>query len=366
MRPFSSRHFLAIFFTSFILSLLLDYGAGPPPSVDSPLSLSLWISILLQFVLWLLGMHAWGKIFLGAVGLEKPSGVIALAAGSLLYATILFFLGTAGLLRSEMKISLFFFQAAGLALASKPSFRFGLESTLAAFPLALLFSLYALDSLVMHPYWDPLHHHLVGPRLFWEKGQIFFPEHFAASYQEGGFELLFLWPHFLFAKAGGLGLIPVQIFSQLTHSVLGFGGSLLLAFSLAARWLPNIAWRMLAVSLFAIPASLSFAIPTAKNDWGIVFWILAGFLLLAESPKTKADKHFFIAGFFWGFSFLAKLSSGFAIAGLSAIFLFRWPSRNEALSFTAAFVMGMLPRLEKLERCWQSVFSIVRGMVSWI
>lgn len=341
------RSFSALFAATFLCLIVLDFGAGSPGRVDEPLTAGLWAALLGHFLIWLLSCAAWGRVALGSLGVRSENAGLGLSVGSLLFALLMCLLGFAGLLLPGLRFFLFILEALGLALSPPRSFwKTPLKKeALAWLPLLVMFGLAALAALPVSAYWDPLHHHLSGARLFWETGRFYFPREAVASYQEGGFELLFLWPHFFFAKPGGLGLLPVQIFSQLTHAVLGFGGSLLLAHALASRWLAHPAWRALAVCLFAAPVSFRLAIPTAKNDWGLTLWLLGGFLLLCE-PKRAG--HLFrtllaTTGFIWGFAFLAKLSSGFAIAGLASVAVYKKLGPKEMLYIAAGFVAGMVP-----------------------
>jgi hypothetical protein len=347
----SYKKFLSLFASFLMIFTLFDFVAGDPGPVDQPLSFALWISLFVQFFLWISSIDSWGKILATSAGLKDCPAGVRLALGSLFYAFIALLLAWVGLLYPPMKYFLFILQSLALAWAPGELPRPRRTALIAFAPLALLFALNILDSFVIHPYWDPLHHHLAGARLFWERGQMFFPDTAIASYQEGGFELLFLWPHFLFAKANGLGLLPVQVFSQLTHSVLGFGGSLLVAGTLAEKWLPEKSWRPLAVTAFALPVSLQFAVPTAKNDWGIVLLVLAGFWILssielartAHSAKRMLRAQLALAGLMWGFAFLGKLSSGFALAGMGTLLLFRRFSLKEITIFSSGFLLGALP-----------------------
>ncbi len=348
MSPRGYRDFLIKFFTVFFIFLFLDFLSAPPGRVEDPLAAGHWISILGQFLLWVFGILAWGQVILRFVDSSLPSAGLSLATGSLLYAIIAFLLGIGELLQPDVRYFLFILQSLGLALSPLPRLVKLKWSSIAYLPLGLIFLLLALDSLPIHSYWDPLHHHLVGARQFWEAGKIYFPADSVASFQEGGFELLFLWPHFLFAKTGGLGLLPVQIFGQLTHSILGFGGTLVLAHGLIARWISHPAWRAFSLSLFAIPASLQFAIPMAKNDWGIVLWVLSGYALLTRNEENQGNPNTAISilplvGLIWGFSFIAKLSSAFAIAGLSIALLYRRPPPKGLVLFALGFVIGMAP-----------------------
>jgi len=319
--------------------------------VDQPISFALWIALVVQFFLWIYSVDSWGKILAENAGLKSCPMGVRLALGSLFYALLALLLAWMGLLYPPMRYFLFILQSLAIAWAPRERIRLEKETLIALLPLALLLFLNTIDGLVIHPYWDPLHHHLVGARQFWENGRMYFPQDSIASYQEGGFELLFLWPHYYFGKAGGLGLLPVQIFAQLTHVVLGFGGSVLLAYAIVKSWLPKAGWQILAVTMFAISGSLQFAIPTAKNDWGIVLWVLAGFWILSSIPLAaemgKSPRKIFsqltLAGLFWGFAFLGKLSSGFAIAGLAVIVFFRPRGLKEIAFLSAGFLLGGLP-----------------------
>jgi hypothetical protein len=322
-----------------LVFLALDFLGGKSVAVDIPLSPGLWLAIIGMFVLWLASLRACGLQLGKWAGVPDSPVGIHLALGSLLFAMLAWALASLGWLRPELRFFLYAFQAAALAWIPLAPFRFSARQALPWAPLTLLFALNLLDSFVIHPYWDPLHHHLVGARLFWENGRMYFPETAIAAYQEGGFELLFLWPHFYFAQAGGLGLLAVQIFAQLTHTVLGFGGSLLAAYALAKQWLPSPSWRALAVTLFALPASLQFAIPTAKNDWGIVLWIMAGLWLLGQLANRPAAA----AGMLFGFAFLAKVSAGFTLVGLPLMFFLRRGTSRPFLLFIAGCCLGALP-----------------------
>lgn len=329
------------FFAFFLFAGLLDFLAAEPQPISASISAGLWLALLSQFCLWLFAQLGWGRLLLQRLAPGSANLGMALATGSLFYASLAFFLGAFGLLRPELRWLLFAVNAAGLACflplkIERP--QFSLKSAL-YLPLALFLLLNLLDAFVIHSYWDPLHHHLLGPRLWWEEGRIYFPRHAISAYQEGGFEQLFLWPHFFFAQSGGRGLLPVQIFAQLTHLVLGLGGSLLLAHSLLRKWETRAESRPLALLLFAIPLSLQFAIPTAKNDWGIVLWVLAGFSLLSEGKKSAP-----LAGLLLGFALIAKLSAVYSVVPLLAAVFFLLPARRRNFPLLlSGIALGMIP-----------------------
>jgi hypothetical protein len=278
----------------------------------------------------------------------------------LAFALVAFFLAAASLLHPGWRFALFALNSLGIALEggllSLSSLSalslFGKKrkwrdpALLAFLPVLLLFALQIPDALLISPYWDPLHYHLVLPRLWWERGGIYFPDQAIATYQGGGFELLYLWPHFFFAQAGGKGLLPVQIFGQLTHLVFGFAASIAIAWALIERWLPTFLWRVLALTLFAGVRSLQFSVPTAKCDWGVILLVLAGFWILAYGEKRKKTewKFYLAGGVMWGFAWLAKLSSGYAIAALGLPLLLFSRLRPKQLTLLAfGFFLGALP-----------------------
>ncbi|MGE3260931.1 MAG: hypothetical protein AB7K68_04035 [Bacteriovoracia bacterium] len=332
-----------LFFLALFVGALADTLSGPPQPISATITPNLWAALLFQFVLWIAATRGWGAQIATLLGSDLPEEGKWLGLGAFFYALIAFTLSALGLLRPELRWALILLNALGIALSPSikiPRLHFILA--IAGAPIAVLLALIAIDSLVIHPYWDPLHHHLLGPRIWWEQGKVYFPREQISAYQEGGFEQLFLWPHFFFAGKGGLGLLPVQIFAQLTHFLLGFGGSLILAYSFLRREISTPSGRIFALMLFAIPASLQFGIPTAKNGWGMVLWILTAFSLLGE----RSLKATFVAAFLFGFTLLAKISSVYAILPILFLSLcfFSTLRRPKPLFLLAAgMLLGMLP-----------------------
>lgn len=332
-----------LFFLALFVGALADTLAGPPQPVGASISPNLWAALLFQFVLWIIAMRGWGAQIATLLGSDLPEEGKWLGLGAFFYALIAFTLSALGLLRPELRWALILWNALGIALSPSikiPRLHFILA--IACAPIAVLLTLLSIDSLVIHPYWDPLHHHLLGPRIWWEQGKVYFPSERISAYQEGGFEQLFLWPHFFFAGKGGLGLLPVQIFAQLTHFLLGFGGSLLLAHAFLRREIAAPGGRIFALMLFAIPASLQFGIPTAKNDWGMVLWTLTAFSLLGERTVRAT----FVSGLLFGFTLMAKISSVYAILPilLLSLFLFSTLRRPKVLlTLAGGILLGILP-----------------------
>ncbi|MGZ3712424.1 MAG: hypothetical protein ACXVBE_11750 [Bdellovibrionota bacterium] len=332
-----------LFFVSLAAGLLANHLAGIPQNIDASISANLWAALFFQFLLWLLAIRGWGAKISHLLGYANQEAGLAFGLGSFFYALIAFALGALGLLRPELRWALILLNSVGVALNPKIRLpRPGFILAVAAMPLVLILLLAGLDALVIHPYWDPLHHHLLGPRLWWEHGGIYFSPDAISAYQEGGFEQLFLWPHFFFARSGGLGLLPVQIFSQLIHCVLGFGGSILLAWSLLKKEITAPSSRLFTILLFAIPASLQFGIPTAKNDWGIVLWTLTGFVLLLEG-RTRSTA---AAGLVFGFTLMAKISAVYAILPILLTNFYFFPAFRTLKMFaalSAGVLFGVLP-----------------------
>ncbi len=309
----------ALRFVFFLAALgLLVFLAGTPLLVEEGIRANQWVAILGIFFLWAASAASWGRFFLRKIQTAETSFGLALALGFLFFAFVAFALGAAGLLLGSLRWLLLGICALGLALElphlgklPRPSLARLLRlQSLFLLPILLLVLLPGIDALYLHSFWDPLHHHLVGPRLWWESQRIYFPTNYVGAYQEGGFELLFLWPHFFFAAEGGRGLLPVQIFSQLAHFT-AYVAALSLGWQLA--WGKEFRLRCVALALFASPAALLFAIPTAKNDWGIIVWVLAGFVLLLQAKGRSA---FLCCGLLWGMAVLGKFTAVFAVGGL--------------------------------------------------
>ncbi len=187
-----------------------------------------------------------------------------------------------------------------------------LESRAIGFLIVLLIALFLLQGFKLPAHGDAFIYSLMAPRYWVDTGRIWIPESHPYFGQAGSWDTLYLWGHVLLGQSQGRGLIAAQHFAQWMHVFFGFLGSALVLNALLGKVFTalTVQWRWLAVfGALTVPALMTFA-SLAKNDWGSIFWTLAGTLLIIQ-PRTH-----FLAGLFLGFAFTAKFSTAYCIVGV--------------------------------------------------
>jgi hypothetical protein len=304
-----------------------------------------WVEELGAFLIfssWALSTWSWGLLLSHTI---QVSNQLALALGTLWMALLASGLGHLGWMGFGLTIPWQLLSLMGpllLVLFKVPlkPLTLGLKATLLEIfdfprprrfkfvPLLLVLSVFALAILgfaaasMGNYFHDPLWYHLVGPRLWFEEGRIFFPESFLQTFQAGTWDYLHLWANAFLAGPQGGGLNAVQLFGQWTHFFLGFfpAGFVLCKIlkKLNGKTTP---WLALAVTGAMYTPTLGYLGTIAKNDWGIIFWILTAFGQWTNDshPLRKS----LITGLLVGAAFSSKFTAAFSIAPLFGWFLLK-------------------------------------------
>jgi hypothetical protein len=295
-------------------TLLLRASASP----DSPLGWPQALGLGLLLALFAASAMAWGRLISLACSLgerrelEPALGTAALsllcfagahlagpnAGGPLAYGLIL----VGGIFLLERK--------AGFAPLPLPRSPLG-------WLLGGIVALRVLQAVIPWSGFDPLYYHLLAPRIWSEEGRIDFLPHLPYLLQSRYWEYLYLLGMQLCSWAPGQGLIEAQLFAQLLHALLGYGGSAWLLYSLARNQFQAApAWAALGAIAALFVDDLYATAPLAKNDWGASLWALAGLSLLpvffARRPKALPMA---LGGALWGMAVAAKFNVVFLAAG---------------------------------------------------
>lgn len=213
----------------------------------------------------------------------------------------------------------------------------------------VLFIVRFLGAIEPQAHGDPILYHLVGPRLWVEAGKLTLipnlPNAILASY----WEYLYIWPQVFFYKGiPGSGLIEAQILSQWTHLFWGTGT----VFSLLFYFLSPYAEKRLHlwIALFAAlcVGSVQWSANLAKNDWGIMSFVLSGMLCIV-TLKSKKYKFLqralsILTGIFWGLAIMGKPNAVFAIGAAITLFIL-FGERKYFILIFFGIIIGVMPNL---------------------
>lgn len=256
--------------------------------------------------------------------LKLKDGILGLAFGLLFLSLLVPLFSLLGLLGKSLP-----FQSALAVLAlcglvhrtfHWREWRIPRDELLNLLPALVLFAVVLRCAVFLNVGQDAYNYHLMAPLHWWLSGGIQFlpelPNIYIASY----WEYLFTWG-FALLGAEGDGLIRVQLFGQLLHALLGFGGCLLVLRRILLLDLFRAGrWTGAALVTALIPSALLWVSWYAKNDYGAAFWLLAAlWLLLRETP---AKKEWLLAGVLAGAALAAKFSLFFSVFWAAALLIF--------------------------------------------
>ena len=378
-----SIHSYKLFALSFLLAsfLLLPVPLDP----DVHFSTCALLGVISTFIAWNMALISVGQ-FLGNLYLQRTSAqkcplFLGFALGS---AAAVFIVATAGCLGLLGYQKSFFYQSLVVsAICFLPS-PFEITGFKARFkkwrslvhqqeywpfiPIVLtlgsLCVVSFIQALLAHGYSDPVLYHLVGPRLWTDAGKIYFDQSYPYSYHAVYWEYLYVWGSLLLGQPEGLGLIETQIFSQLAHVMIGsVGTGLALHYFLdqtfvqmeSGKKLPwqkstQQIWILLSITAIYSAEALINLAWHAKNDWGILFWTVAGSatLLIPAHPKSRSTEPFtdplFIreitAGLFFALALCTKPTALFAILSFGIFALIVVYSAAPSMKSTPGWTKG--------------------------
>ncbi len=260
-----------------------------------------WLGMLCIFIFWLWGTCCWGGLLSKWLGIPRPGGGLSLAAGAALISVATGVAGVAGRLDSFCMVVLPVALCLGMVLAARFAaapglFRWpGLKKLVTEQYGLLVVGLFvlfrgALASIPdMHP--DALWYNLPAAFKWAARGAIRFDPHAISVVNSSFWDYLYIWPQALFRGGSMDALISAQIFSQWIHFTAGYLAVLLLLAALFSRQggvVSNRNYFYIALLAALTTQDPFFSAVTAKNDWGVAAWFLAGVLLVRQREAPRA------------------------------------------------------------------------------
>ena len=328
---------------------------GHPQLPDTHFGWLQTLGVFFVFLQFLLSIHVWGSLLFQVLpdsvkqSQKLPSMaklVFSLAFGSLFLAFWIAVFAALGVVGKSYVLPELLFLLSPL-LYFRKEFRKNASFAPAMGPSLLILFLVAvrlLDSWRLLPHGDVLMYHLSAPRIWFDTGTFESllpnPVYLQASF----FEYLYQWGNLIFAGEPGQGLVASELFSQMLHAGLGFGGTILCLASIFEYFGLNRWSCVIAALMGANYGSLSWTVSIAKNDFGTTLWGLSGvlFFLIVE---TWTPALLVTLGVLLGVSFFAKLTSGFFLI-IFCLYLFwkflRWGSFLHAVRNGFCIAGGMI------------------------
>lgn len=319
--------FTILLLVNFALGMALLGEPARAPEFHTPL-----VTILGAFHVFLgfgLGLYVVGAETLARLGLGCFGSLLGLPLGAGIAALALGILGLMGLLDVALK---WLILAALLGFAflydlrgrrgRGPRFRLWPRTLVYRLTFAAIFLQVVAVGLLtfrLYPFWDPLWYHLVGPRLWFEAGKIYFPETHLIAFNAGTWDLLYLYGPIFLGSRGGGGLPICQFFGQWMHGIFALVATLPVLFALFRFITRDRTFRALALfSGIGIPMAY-FTTVLAKNDWGVVLWMAAALFCFyyyvgfgARFRDARARLMLVaLGGFFLGLAFSTKWTMAF-------------------------------------------------------
>jgi hypothetical protein len=342
-----------------LASLALSPVPRAPDAAFHPLDR---VAAFLMFCSWALAVVSWGRVIATLARDRAASLVRWMAYGTLGAALSAAALGLPGLIGPGKWWLFLALMLLGPILdffIRRPGPRFSLSEACfggegRTFPGYVNFALLAAITLeigtrvwgasIPRFHSDPMFYHLLGPKLWFDSGAIrFLPLHPQTAHC-GYWELLALWANELVASANGAGLLNSLLFMQWASAIFGYAATAL-AMNRILTILPTpTPWRRLAIFAGLSTGMLGWTAWLAKNDWGLVFWVLAGVCVLLESPR-KPRRDLVLGGLLIGLAVANKFTLGFSVLPLLLALAWSARWRGEAAWVAAGLGAAVLPVL---------------------
>ncbi len=344
------------------LGVMALFGAGLALShLSDDAGFIRWLGMLCIFFFWVWGICCWGGLLVKWLGMARPGGGLCLAVGAALVSVATGVAGSAGILGSFCTVILPVSLCLGMVLSARfqaaPALHRwpGLRRLLAKQYGLLLVGLFLVFRGVqasmpdMHP--DALWYNLPAAFKWVARGAIRFDPHGISMVNASFWDYLYIWPQAIFGGGSMAAMISAHVFSQWIHFAGGYLAVLLLLVALFGREGVGVSNRnYFHIALLAALTAQDpfFAAVTAKNDWGVAAWFLAGVLLVRqhEAPRARLLGYFLL-----GLSCAAKMPYVYPVG----IFLFvhLLVSRKNRVSFgrlAARMAILALPFMALLAR----------------
>ncbi|MBI3558176.1 MAG: hypothetical protein HY074_18070 [Deltaproteobacteria bacterium] len=344
-----------IFAATGLLTGILGFLAyGTPAAAEASFQGIQIFGTFLIFLFFSVSAFSWGRIFSRFLGFafEVWSTAALGIGGAAATAMVLGHLGLIGPSHRILLTALLFLGPGINVFSSKnirePIFSVDKPHVFEIVSLALIAAsvlLFVIAAFYPNPFYDPLWCNALAPRRWSNAGKIFFDTKSIIGFQSSYWEYLYLWGNSLLSGAPGEGLIACLLFGQWTHAFWGYGGTVLALWAFLAIFCDDRFWLGLAVFSGLCVHSFQKMAMIAKNDWGICFWLLAGFALLL-SAKELPRKQLAAAGALIGLGLGGKFTAVFSVVPLFLLWAYvdRQVWKKAPIVFSA-LLLGLVPIL---------------------
>jgi hypothetical protein len=340
-----------------VLVLLLGFQLYGQPSQPTQLGMrgTSVFSAFLIFVAFILGMLGWGVFFTRFLKLGALGAVFSPAIGAGFFSVYFLSLGALGFPMARtltilvICIGALGFQPAGTLKYLKSLLRWPRSISYRVIIGLIILQLFGIMALTfrIYPFWDPLWYHLVGPRLWFEAGKIYFPTHHLIGFNAGAWDQIYLAGAIFLGEKGGGGLAAGQLFAQWCHGIFAVAASSAAIFFFLRFFVRSRVLRGLGVLIALGIEILFFTTVLAKNDWGTILWGASGLslLYLSSFPQYQEQRKRLavVAGCLIGLSITTKWTMAFVVFALAihAAYFFRRPSLDFP-RWGAVFIGGLI------------------------
>ncbi len=343
------------FFTTLALELVGFLLKGPPRDPDVLFGWEQNVGTFCVFLFWASCVLAWGRGLCSLLRLENLGWFGAALFGTLgasWAAMILGHLGLVGISSGGLAVVLLLggfvvnlayrnHDSVVLEVKSKPEW----ETIVAIAAIGIFLGVRMLQAFLAHGTSDPALYHLLAPRLWFDRGEIYFSQDAPITFQASYWEYLFLWGNLLLGGPVGKGLIEGQLFGQWTHVFFGGGGLILALWYFLGDFFKNRLALGLVLFCGISWTSLASIAVIAKNDWGAIFWVVSGSVLLLDEAKIESIWNCILGGLILGVAFVSKLTLGVWIFSFLLFWeIFGIRVRGRALFYVfVGLAAGVLP-----------------------
>ena len=328
----------------FLVGMVLFFLVKNPNPLNSSFGLGEIFTVLLVFSFWLYSLWGWGSFFSSKLKLEKYTFLYILLLGSIFYIFFPMFMMIVHAIGDPFRYFFWLIIGGGILLTSPVKFSFR-KIKLEFVVIFILFLFFLSAALIPHSYQDTYSYHLYAPWLWWREGKIFFPKSFHPPVLVANYwELLYLWGFSIFGSTGS-ALYRVQVFGQLVHLVLGFGGASIAYYAVARLFSFTRFWAIL-LSAFALCSPiLLWTAWHAKNDYGGLFYLFMAMLLLFSSSDQR--KGIFFSGFAFSLAIAMKYILFIPAFGIFLLWFFKKKVTKKMAPLFWGAALGILPLLVK-------------------
>ena len=271
-----------IFFTLGLLGKILF---GDPVDMYSNYSVVKYVSVFFSFSFWFFSLLSWGNVIRSFLKLNNWIVFLNLLIGTIFYIFIPICGGVFKFFGKEYSFIYFGISILGVFLnciinknkknlMRKTNLIFNKLDIIIIICIVSIFILVIVQSFFLNTLQDVYYYHLYSPKHWWNNSTLNGPSYHPMVLQSTYWEMIYIWPFAIFSSYGSFGLVSVQLFSQMIHAFVGFGGTSLALYYLFKKFFSKKLNAIGSVMLAVIVPNIFWTSWYAKNDYGACFFLV--------------------------------------------------------------------------------------------